>query len=183
MQLRNVVSLVLLILSVPLQIYLMRYNREIKEYILQLFKSLPDELYDSDYVMDYIDPRPYLWSIFDYAVPTTQDVEESEIPKDDIHEFRPPHLKYRVGDVVLTYDLSIAVVVGWSIDMSDLTKEPVYVLLIENKNESSLEQQDRMLLLLDVEVHHTMIEHYFEKFDGTRYLPRDWLKKMYPKDV
>lgn len=44
--------------------------------------------------------------------------KDSETPQPAIRYFRPPHLEFRVGDVVLTSHMHIGVIIGWMIDMS-----------------------------------------------------------------
>ncbi|XP_050528405.1 uncharacterized protein LOC126898439 isoform X2 [Daktulosphaira vitifoliae] len=155
MEFRQVISIAILLSSVPLQLLLLKYNREIIQFFSNVYQSLPDEFYLSDYIVDYIDPRAIFWSIFDYS-DTIKDDNESEdenINSAEIHEFRPPHLRYRVGDVVVTLDVNLAIIVGWSIDKSDLTKEPRYFLLIEgNKKEVTFYDQNQLILLEGIKI-------------------------------
>lgn len=43
-----------------------------------------------------------------------------------IQDFRPPHLEYRIGDIVFTRSLAIGVIVGWRIDLTVSVHRPCY---------------------------------------------------------
>lgn len=57
-----------------------------------------------------------LYSYFDEPEDQESD-DEQDPPIDSVRNFRPPHLKFRVGDVVLTEHMVIGVVIGWDIDL------------------------------------------------------------------
>ena len=42
--------------------------------------------------------------------------------------------------------------------------------------------QENIEVIKNTRVLHPSIEDYFEKFDGSQYLPRPWLKTVYPRD-
>lgn len=44
--------------------------------------------------------------------------EDQEVPESLIRNFRPPHLEFRIGNVVLTHSMTAGVIVGWNIDMT-----------------------------------------------------------------
>lgn len=43
-----------------------------------------------------------------------------------IQDFRPPHLEYRVGDIVFTRSMIIGIIVGWRIDLTVSVHRPCY---------------------------------------------------------
>lgn len=56
----------------------------------------------------------YIQSVYDdYFVAPKVHVHE-EI--DEMDHFRPPHIEFRIGDVILTYKRIVGIIVGWSID-------------------------------------------------------------------
>jgi len=44
--------------------------------------------------------------------------EDQEVPENLIRNFRPPHLEFRIGNVVLTNNIKLGIIVGWDIDMT-----------------------------------------------------------------
>lgn len=44
--------------------------------------------------------------------------EDQEVPEHLIRNFRPPHLKFRIGNVVLTNKMTAGIIVGWNIDIT-----------------------------------------------------------------
>ena len=42
--------------------------------------------------------------------------------------------------------------------------------------------QENIEVIKNTKVLHPSVEDYFEKFDGSQYLPRPWLKTVYPRD-
>lgn len=45
-------------------------------------------------------------------------VEDQQVSENLIHNFRPPHLIFKIGDVILTRFLNVGIIVGWNIDMT-----------------------------------------------------------------
>ncbi|KAF0709668.1 Beta-hexosaminidase, partial [Aphis craccivora] len=43
--------------------------------------------------------------------------EDLEIPDNSIRNFRPPHLEFRIGNVILTHNMIPGIIVGWNIDI------------------------------------------------------------------
>lgn len=48
----------------------------------------------------------------------TEEEDELMMSEELIRNFRPPHMEFRVGEVVLTQKMIIGVIVGWNIDMA-----------------------------------------------------------------
>jgi len=44
--------------------------------------------------------------------------DQEEVPEHLIRNFRPPHLEFRIGTVVLIQTMITGVIVGWEIDMT-----------------------------------------------------------------
>ncbi|XP_033636100.1 uncharacterized protein LOC117297079 isoform X2 [Asterias rubens] len=77
---------------------------------------------------------------------------------------RSPKVKFRVGQVIRHKTWGYrGVIVGWD----ETAKAPEdWIGRMHGSHK----------------VQHPQVEEYFEKFDGTRYLARPWLKKIYPHD-
>lgn len=64
----------------------------------------------------------YLQSTFNYlglSKPTEDDSpEDQEVPEHVIRNFRPPHLEFEIGNVVLTNTMTTGIIVGWNIDLT-----------------------------------------------------------------
>lgn len=74
-------------------------------------------------INNFIFQEYYLQNIYDYfgsSTPTDSDdpFEGKNVPEHLIQNFRPPHLEFRVGDVVFTRNMIVGAIVGWSIDKS-----------------------------------------------------------------
>lgn len=73
---------------------------------------------------NFIFQEYYLQNIYDYFGLSTLSTESDDpfegnnVPEHLIQNFRPPHLEFRVGDVVLTRNMIIGAIVGWNIDKS-----------------------------------------------------------------
>ncbi|CAI6343498.1 unnamed protein product [Macrosiphum euphorbiae] len=190
MQVRHVVGLtVLLVAAVPLQMYLMRYNRDFRDLVSEIAKNLPNDLLQlsTDYVTGYVGTaNNYLQSTYDYLGLSKPFEDGSpgdqEVPENLIMNFRPPHLEFRIGNVVLTHTMTAGVIVGWNIDITDLTKEPEYLILSEVHEELIKLDQDKIVVILqNIKINHKNIDQYFKSFDGMGYIPKESLQKLYPK--
>ncbi|XP_025208015.1 uncharacterized protein LOC112603582 [Melanaphis sacchari] len=189
MQVRHVIVLMLLLAAVPLQMYLIKHNQNFKHLVSEIVKNIPNDLLQlSIHVAGYIHvAKNYLLSTFNYLSQSESfkddSTEDQEVPKNLIRNFRPPHLEYRIGQIVLTQTMIAGIIVGWNIDIKDLTKEPEYFILTEFHEELIKIDQDKILIQLEnIKIEHKEIDLYFEDFDGARYIPKKSLQKMYPKD-
>lgn len=184
MQIRHVIGFTLLLVAVPLQLYLMKYNQDFRHLVSEIVKNLTDDLLQlsSDYVTGCVSTTNYyLQSTYDYFG-LSEPFEEQEVPENLIRNFRPPHLEFSIGNVVLIHAMIPGIIVGWNIDKTDLTKEPEYLILVENHGELMKLDQDKIIVQLqNMKINHKMVDQYFESFDGIGYLPNVSLKKMYPK--
>ncbi|XP_022204907.2 F-box only protein 21 [Nilaparvata lugens] len=107
-----------------------------------------------------------------------------------VHDERPDDLKYRVGQVIEHGPFTIrGVIVGWEYhDKDSKYKGPVYTVLLNElptqdgqTNFIEVPQRDIMLKKMK-EAKHRHLKRYFKAFDGTQYLPHDWLRRLYPHD-
>jgi len=42
--------------------------------------------------------------------------DDQEVPENLIRNFRPPHLEFSVGNVILTHTMMAGIIIGWNID-------------------------------------------------------------------
>ncbi|XP_028416176.1 uncharacterized protein LOC114539799 [Dendronephthya gigantea] len=116
------------------------------------------------------------------------------------HE-RPPKMKYRIGQVFLHKSAGYhGVIVGWDDharatdtwlenvygrEAAEKRLEPHYAVLpdqSENDNLHAYVSQDDIEIVLNRKIENSLIDDYFEAFNGIGYEPRQFLKKLYPKD-
>ncbi|XP_033636099.1 uncharacterized protein LOC117297079 isoform X1 [Asterias rubens] len=114
---------------------------------------------------------------------------------------RSPKVKFRVGQVIRHKTWGYrGVIVGW--DETAKAPEdwigrmhgshkhwrslPNYSVLVDSRDRSDDQTtyvaEENIEIIKNTKVQHPQVEEYFEKFDGTRYLARPWLKKIYPHD-
>ncbi|KAL5010203.1 hypothetical protein ScPMuIL_012508 [Solemya velum] len=115
---------------------------------------------------------------------------------------RPPEVKYRIGQVIKHKTWGYrGVIVGWDLvakapeawfkEMHPKNKErwrqmPNYLILVDTRDrlvpQSTYVPEENIDILSNMQVFHPELEEYFEKFDGAQYLPRPWVKALYPHD-
>ncbi|XP_038078843.1 F-box only protein 21-like isoform X2 [Patiria miniata] len=112
---------------------------------------------------------------------------------------RSRKVKYRIGQVIRHKTWGYrGVIVGWDErakapedwikQMHGIHKldQPFYVLLTDARDYAAamvyIPESDCEILSIHTEIVHPEVQDYFEKFDGTRYLARPWLKQIYPHD-
>ncbi|XP_073244959.1 F-box only protein 21-like [Porites lutea] len=112
---------------------------------------------------------------------------------------RPKHIKFKVGQVIRHKLWNYrGVIIGWDEKMkaSELWAQnnhgdkkhwrdmPNYAILVDIRDRPSSQityvPEENIELLTNTKVVHQTLEEYFVEFDGARYLPRPWLKKVYP---
>ncbi|XP_071485143.1 uncharacterized protein [Diadema antillarum] len=115
---------------------------------------------------------------------------------------RPRHVKFRVGQVVRNKMMGYrGVIIGWDLTVKApeqwikehippenkrYLSQPNYMILVNGQDRQSFTTayvvQEALESVENVKVEHSQIDEYFEAFDGSRYLVRPWLKKIYPHD-
>lgn len=61
-------------------------------------------------------------------------IEDQEIPENSIRNFRPPHLEFRIGNVILMHTMIPGIVVGWNIDITVSLIYFIYLFLLIQQN-------------------------------------------------
>ncbi|XP_060557516.1 F-box only protein 21-like [Ruditapes philippinarum] len=129
-----------------------------------------------------------------YAIRNTASVEP--------RTYRPPEVKYRIGQVVKHKRWGYrGVIVGWDEfakapeywiknnhppGMEHWRTQPNYAIIVDTRDRLAPQityvPQENLEVVVNMQILHPSIEEYFEKFDGAQYLPRPWLKAVYPYD-
>lgn len=121
-----------------------------------------------------------------------------------VRKSRPPHLRYRVGQVVrdkvhgyrgviIGWDLEaqapepwIQQVYGGDLDLKKRTQQPHYAILCDARDMvpalSTYVGQENLEVLRNTRVLHPDLSDHFENYDGAQYLPRPWVQAIYPRD-
>lgn len=115
---------------------------------------------------------------------------------------RHPDVKFRVGQVIKHKKWNYkGVIVGWDEkarapvewlnqmhgnENKNWREMPNYSILVDTKDRLTPQltyvPQDNLEILTNTQIIHPMLELHFEKFDGDKYVPRPWLRTVYPQD-
>jgi len=114
---------------------------------------------------------------------------------------RPPHVLFRVGQVVkhkrwgyrgviIGWDETARAPASWIAEMHKGNPEwrgqPNFAILVDTRDRPAPQityvPQDNLEVLKHTKILHPSTEDYFENFDGSQYLPRPWLRTVYPRD-
>ncbi len=65
-------------------------------------------------------------------------------------------------------------------------KQPNYSVLVDTRDREGAQVtyvvQENMEVIKDAKVIHPKVDDYFEHYDGSQYIPRPWLRTLYPLD-
>lgn len=120
----------------------------------------------------------------------------------DVRSPRPKTIKYRVGQVIRHKLWNYrGVIVGWDEklkapdfwrksnhpkDKEHWKDEPNYAILVDERDrpgsQTTYVPEENIEIISNTKILHQHTEEYFEGFDGAQYLPRPWLRKVYPHD-
>jgi len=114
---------------------------------------------------------------------------------------RPPHVQFRVGQVVKHKRWGYrGVIIGWDETarapgswLEEMHKgnprwrgQPNYAVLVDTRDRPAPQityvPQENLDVVKHTAILHPSTEDYFENFDGSQYLPRPWLRTVYPRD-
>jgi len=115
---------------------------------------------------------------------------------------KPPHVSYRVGQVIKHKRWAYhGVIIGWDLtakappewikemhgENAHWKDQPNYAILVDTRDRQApqltyVPQENFEVVTSGRKVLHPNLEDYFEHFDGAQYLPRPWLKSLYPRD-
>jgi hemimethylated DNA binding protein len=119
----------------------------------------------------------------------------------DVRDPRPPDVRLRVGQVVKHKKWGYrGVIIGWD-EKAQAPKQwltqmhannphwkdqPNYSILVDTRDRTAPQityvPQENLETIHLTKILHPNVEDFFENFDGSQYLPRPWLKGLYPKD-
>lgn len=171
--------LVLLLLSVFIHLLLLFYWPKYEKETLALIAS------GSNYIYDYYE---YLKGYFtieteDNEVNVKNKVVREIVNIEQIRQHHPDQVLYYVGQVAIQTDHGyVGIIVGWTTDQKDVGDEPMYEMLITEKNSPRIIRvnQSSLSVLQNVKIILTDMDKYFEEFDGSQYIPKPWLRVYYP---
>lgn len=115
---------------------------------------------------------------------------------------RPPNVQYRIGQVIKHKTWGYrGVIIGWDPKCrapEEWIKEmhgqgkpewkdmPNYSILVDTRDRLAPQMtyvpEENLEVISNMKIMHPAIEDYFEGFDGAQYLPRPWMKVVYPHD-
>lgn len=115
---------------------------------------------------------------------------------------RQPNVQYRIGQVIRHKIWGYrGVIVGWDHTCrapEDWIKQmhpkekphwrnmPNYSILVDTRDRLTPQltyvPEENIEIISNMKIMHPSIEDYFEGFDGAQYLPRPWMKVVYPHD-
>jgi len=114
---------------------------------------------------------------------------------------RPPHVKYRVGQVIKHIRWGYrGVIIGWDEtarapdvwikemhnENREWSRQPNYAILVDTRDRPAPQityvPQENLDVVKHTKVLHPSVHDYFENFDGSQYLPRPWLRSIYRRD-
>lgn len=114
---------------------------------------------------------------------------------------RSPHVEFRVGQVVKHKLWGYhGVIIGWDETAkapkdwlkamhgghAEWKEQPNYAVLVDTRDRPAPQltyvPQENIEPVKSITIKHPSVDDYFEKYDGSQYLPRPWLKTVYPRD-
>lgn len=119
----------------------------------------------------------------------------------EIRHYRSEGVKFRIGQVV-THKIwgYSGVIIGWDeyakapeswlevmhpADKKHWKDMPNYAVLVDVRDRSSPQVTyvpQENLAVVNRNIKHPQLDNYFSEFDGVQYLPRPWLRTLYPSD-
>jgi len=114
---------------------------------------------------------------------------------------KPPEVTYRVGQVIkhkrwdyhgviIGWDTTAKAPPEWLKDMHGSNHhwkdQPNYAVLVDTRDRQAPQvtyvPQENLQVIRNKRILHPALDEYFEQYDGAQYLPRPWLRALYPRD-
>ncbi|XP_067123717.1 uncharacterized protein [Centruroides vittatus] len=115
---------------------------------------------------------------------------------------RSPDVKYRIGQVIVHKKWNYrGVIIGWDEEAKapeewlkimhgaehpHWRKMPNYAILVDSRDRSRPQityvPEENIEVVKNTRILNQDLEDYFEHFDGAQYIPRPWLRSLYPLD-
>ncbi|XP_040568011.1 uncharacterized protein [Lepeophtheirus salmonis] len=218
---RDHLGLLVLIVSVPLQYFLVEHMSGTsvplrRKATIHFAKSLSSLEGIQDTIISLVTPKYFLDLISRTSTVWFNDWEsETECPALEvlsfrrssyiyfgastvIRSYRPKEVNFRVGQVVKSKFTSYqGVIIGWDetavapeswfihaypSDKPHWKYQPSYRILVDSSRAITYEPQENLELIQQIKISNSNVWDYFTHFDGSQYLPKPWLKYLYPKD-
>ncbi|KAI5755239.1 hypothetical protein M8J77_015299 [Diaphorina citri] len=184
-----------LLLAVPLQYYFLGFS--LPNFVIELFTGIFPPI--SEWLPFWLSSA--LW--ITEALFSVDSVTLGEIllhaPRDEaghvvIHRDRPEGLVYHIGDVVEHSTEGLrGVIIDWNVERSESEEDFVlvymYTVLLDIPADEEVTDEDALsaqFFQQDVRkvtgymTSNPDLHLYFEMYDGTKFHPREWLKRVYP---
>jgi len=119
----------------------------------------------------------------------------------DIRDPKNPAVIYRVGQVVKHKKWGYhGVIMGWDNkartpdewlkemhgENTHWRDQPNYAVLVDTRDRPAPQMtyvpQENIEVIKNKKILHPRVDDYFENYDGAQYLPRPWLRALYPRD-
>jgi len=119
----------------------------------------------------------------------------------DIRDPKNPAVIYRVGQVVKHKKWGYhGVIMGWDNkarapeewlkemhgENTHWRDQPNYAVLVDTRDRPAPQMtyvpQENFEVIKNKKILHPRVDDYFENYDGAQYLPRPWLRALYPRD-
>uniref|UniRef100_A0A915MET9 Hemimethylated DNA-binding domain-containing protein n=1 Tax=Meloidogyne javanica TaxID=6303 RepID=A0A915MET9_MELJA len=200
-----------ILFSVPLQFYLSPKSSSDAQYYLHKFVDEIHQIYSKIIGKFFNFSNKKVGEMFEESEQIGDEKEiigEETISKgemsglfggsDEPRHPRPPHIKYKVGQVVKHKLHNYrGVIVGWDervkapdwwikrVHGTEEIDDPNYTIIIDTRDRLVPQIAyvlERNILLSEGGIVHPLINHYFESFDGKCYKSRPWHKNVYPND-
>eukprot|EP00095_Tigriopus_kingsejongensis_P011863 maker-scaffold180_size281610-snap-gene-0.37 protein:Tk11863 transcript:maker-scaffold180_size281610-snap-gene-0.37-mRNA-1 annotation:"f-box only protein 21" len=166
-----------------------------KQWCLQMILKLADPAYNPENSHNDLGESP-AFEVLKYREKDGYFSQSAEIRNP-----KPPHVNFRVGQVIRHKLWGYhGVIVGWDEtarapeawikqmhgDKTHWRAQPNYSILVDTRDRPSPQvtyvPQENIEIVKQVKIIHPNIDDYFDNFDGSQYLPRPWVKGIYPKD-
>lgn len=115
---------------------------------------------------------------------------------------RPSSVKYRIGQVIKHKRWGYrGIIIGWDPtakapahwlqqmhppDKPHWRHQPNYAILVDTRDrlepQTTYVPEENIEIVTNTKVLHPEVDDFFEMFDGAQYLPRPWLRVIYPHD-
>jgi len=100
------------------------------------------------------------------------------------------HKRWKYHGVIIGWDVKAKAPAEWLKEMHGDNKhwrdQPNYAVLVDTRDRTAPQMtyvpQENIQVIRNKKVLHPNVDDYFEAHDGAQYLPRPWLRALYPRD-
>jgi len=100
------------------------------------------------------------------------------------------HKKWGYHGVIMGWDNTARAPEEWLKEMhgenTHWRDQPNYAVLVDTRDRPAPQMtyvpQENIEVIKNKKILHPRVDDYFENYDGAQYLPRPWLRALYPRD-